>query len=218
MKKAFKIASAITLSLAFAAAALEWNGYRPLDREDGSNFLCEKDKTCRTLTDGEIELARSVFGDTIDYTHIKIFNRPYYMVGGSSGDTAAVTPNGNMYFPGAAYTDDFSKGSITQKSNFIHEMTHDWQYQNGMNVRLAATIQFLKNKFSYEYDKVYPYDEKIDFKDMNLEQQAKLVEDYFRTKMISKSCYWSCDEVKGDIDKLEKRLPLALKPAPEPAP
>ena len=93
MKKAFKRA-AIGLALALTfLGAVEWNGYHMLDRQDGGNVLYENLHDSRALTPGEIKIARSIFGDSIDYGRVRIFNRPYFEVFGRSN--TLVTPNGS---------------------------------------------------------------------------------------------------------------------------
>ena len=137
MKKAKRFAMALTLSAAFAGAVAELDGYRIFDRADGGNFLCERDKSCRPLTPGEIELAKTVFGDTINYRTVKIFTRPYMML--PAGDNA-VTPNGNIFLADDFYhSSDFSKEAPFKQALFIHEMAHVHQDHNGTDVRIASS-------------------------------------------------------------------------------
>ncbi|MDB5678946.1 vgr related protein [Sphingomonas bacterium] len=85
----------------------------------------------RPLTPGETDLARSVFGDAIDYAPVRIvlgkwaFFQPRDVV---------MTPTGRLHFHprGTAYRDDFSHAGINDQGLFIHEMTHVWQHQSGI--------------------------------------------------------------------------------------
>lgn len=175
----FKKAASI-LTLAFAAvagtaASLEWYGYGLFDRAGGDNILCRADPYCRQLTEGEIGIARSFFGDSIDYRTVKLFNRPYMLV---AGDEHGLSPNGNIYINGKTkWAEDYSKNLYWQ-SLFIHEMTHVWQVQRGRDVRSEAFWEFFKSDFQYET--VYEYDikTKAPYRDHNLEQQAEMIEDY----------------------------------------
>ncbi len=213
-KALIKLAAAFLLAAAGAAFTLEWNGYRPLDRGDGGNVLCEKDSSCRVLTQGEIELARSVFGDTIDYSHVKIFNRPYYHRPALTQGVTGITPNGNIYFPSeSAYSRDFSKEDRFLQSIFIHEMVHVWQYQHGTNVRLAALKEYVRSDFHYIRAYDYDIDMHEDFSAFNIEQQAQMVEVYFLMKHNS-ACdsFFTgreddlCAEERAEVAALEKKL------------
>jgi hypothetical protein len=79
----------------------------------------------RGLTPQEIEIARSVFGDALDTSQIRINDGgvPF------AGDNAVAFPN-RIVFP---------QGTLSQPgSNFngwlVHELTHIWQYQRGNTV------------------------------------------------------------------------------------
>src|SRR5438067_847470 len=59
----------------------------------------------RMLTPGEIALARSVFGDGIDYGRVKIFSRKWSAFQPSG---TLMAPNENIYFPPGRYMTDLS--------------------------------------------------------------------------------------------------------------
>jgi hypothetical protein len=82
----------------------------------------------RPLTPGEIELARSVFGDAIDYSRLRLFRRKWWPL---QPRNTAMAPMGNIYFhpEGGAWSDDFSKEPLSPQGFFIHEMVHVWQAQ-----------------------------------------------------------------------------------------
>ena len=181
--KGFKKAASI-LALAFAAVAgttagIEWNGYQLFDRESGDNLLCRADPSCRQLTKGEIAVARSVFGDSIDYNSVKLFNRRYMLVAGKDHN---ISPNGNIYLSkDSTWSQDYS-GDPYWESVLIHELTHVWQVQNGRDVRQEAFREFFKSNFNYSA--VYDFDIKSDreFLRHNLEQQAAMVERYYELR------------------------------------
>lgn len=130
----------------------------------------------RSLTPGEIEMARTVFGDSVDYSKVRVHNDTSNMF---QGKNVTVTPNGEMYCANN-YCDDFSKGD---KGHFIHEMTHVWQYQNNvLTPRIAAAEQWVKSGFCYTKCYSYTLDTKKDLLDYNLEQQADMVADLFWAK------------------------------------
>ena len=211
MKKAFKRA-AIGLALALTfLGAVEFNGYHMLDRKDGSNVLYENLHDSRALTQGEIEIARSVFGNSIDYGKIRIFNRPYFEIFGRQN--TLVTPNGNIYIADKDFQQDFSKQSLAAQSLFMHEMTHVWQYQNGQTVRWNAIKGLITSGF--DYHSLYQYDlsDKTEFRRLNLEQQAHMVEDYYNDRENLKD--WDAsdpihDTMQAEKNALEQKIKQAL--------
>ncbi|MXO85301.1 vgr related protein [Altererythrobacter aurantiacus] len=82
----------------------------------------------RALTSGEIALARSVYGDAIDYRKVTIRRRKWFPF---QPRQTTMAPRGHIHFhPGGdAYCDDFSKVPVLRAGLFIHEMAHVWQAQ-----------------------------------------------------------------------------------------
>lgn len=80
------------------------------------------------MTQGEVDLAVSVFGDAIDYAPIRIRRRKFFPLH-PRGVTMA--PMGHLHFhPDAAhYCDDFAAATLERQAHFIHEMVHIWQTQ-----------------------------------------------------------------------------------------
>lgn len=94
---------------------------------DGLQFACPAGGE-RALSDGEIALARSIFGTAIEYGAVRIRRRKWFPFQ-PRGITMA--PRGNLHFHprSKAYCDDFSFASLALQGHFIHEMTHVWQVQ-----------------------------------------------------------------------------------------
>jgi hypothetical protein len=122
----------------------------------------------RRLTQGEVQLAMSVFGEAINYDQVRIFRRKYFPL---QPQRRTMAPDGNIYFHprSAAYRDDFSLAETCLKGLFIHEMTHVWQHQNGTNVRRAV--------FNRRYG--YRLKRGKSFRQYGLEQQCEIVRHYF---------------------------------------
>lgn len=82
----------------------------------------------RALTSGEVALARSVFGDAIDYSEVKIRRRKWFPL---QPRRVTMAPRGHIHFhpEGQSYCDDFSTESLQRQGLFIHEMVHVWQSQ-----------------------------------------------------------------------------------------
>jgi hypothetical protein len=128
----------------------------------------------RTLTPGEIALARLVFADSIDYSTVRVHARGYLPFGLQPSHTA-MAPNGSLYFPRACFQDDFSACDIGNRMWFIHEMTHVWQFQLGYPVRLRGAIRI---GLSYGYTLSH----QSRLSDFNMEAQGNLLADYFALK------------------------------------
>ncbi|WP_155951467.1 hypothetical protein [Pseudomonas sp. LAIL14HWK12:I7] len=127
---------------------------------------------CRPLSGGEIELARLLFKEVVNYDAVRVYNKQYLPF---QPEKMAIAPNGNIYFHPADFQEDFSVASASLKRWFIHEMTHVWQRQLGYPVfwRGAARVGL-----RYEYELV----EGMRLGDYNMEAQGDVLADYFSIK------------------------------------
>ena len=105
-----------------------------------------KEGGTRLLTSGEIALAKTVFGSTIDHSMVWIHKGSYLPFDLQDKDTA-MTPNGELYFRDW-YRDDSSATLPFLQHLFIHEMSHVWQRTKGMNVIARGLISWM---VSYRY-------------------------------------------------------------------
>lgn len=126
----------------------------------------------RSLTTGETELARSVFGNAIRLETVRILSAPWPL-------TRAFVPGcwfGRdwIVWPGKQVPADASKAPLGVQALLIHELVHVWQAQQGVNL-LAAKIRAGDSAASYRY----PLD-CADWTTLNIEQQASLIEHRFR--------------------------------------
>lgn len=133
----------------------------------------------RLLTQGETQLARQLFGDAVDYSAVRIHDGKFMFF---QPDNSGMTPHGEIYVDGI-YSSDYSSESPQRKAFFIHEMVHVWQHQNGIltaGVIGSAILEMIGT--AGDYNSAYPYvlDTSKDLTDYNLEQQAAIIEDYFR--------------------------------------
>ena len=121
----------------------------------------------RSLTPGEIELARSVFADAIDYGRVRLALGKWWPF---QPRRTAMAPMGNIYFhpDGGGWSENFAAESINRQAFFIHEMTHVWQAQKGGRFFLPL----MRHPFC-----IYRYRLKPGkpFRRYGLEQQAELV-------------------------------------------
>lgn len=180
MKKQIGIAASTVLGLAFAAAAIDFNGYNIFDRADGGNLACEMDRDCRKLTDGEIALAKTVFGSTVNYKDVKIFTRPLVLWKPPENVVARMW-NGNIYlYQRSLHWPDLSAATdIGARKTFLHEMTHVWQYKNDTKFLETGFFNLLLHDFVYNALYDYQIDEHKQFKAFNFEQQGDIISDYY---------------------------------------
>ncbi|HCF3585963.1 TPA: DUF2345 domain-containing protein, partial [Pseudomonas aeruginosa] len=133
----------------------------------------------RALSEGEISLAKGVFGDSIDYSTVRLRNEDYVPW---QGKDYVMAPNGHIYFGeelrGVA---DWSLESLQRQGLFIHEMTHVWQHQHGVNVLLVGAYQQAR-QFLLGDQYAYRLEPGKTLKDYNIEQQGDIVRDYFLEK------------------------------------
>jgi hypothetical protein len=129
----------------------------------------------RALTAGEIALLRPIFRDGIDYDHVRVIDNAFPL----QPANVYMTPRGHIYAPGRLFQPDFSavRGSLRQI--FVHEMTHVWQYANGMDLVSQGFLEMLKNNGAYEKAYAYELVPGRDLTDYGMEQQASIIEDYF---------------------------------------
>jgi hypothetical protein len=121
----------------------------------------------RSLTPGEVELCRSIFGEAIDYARVELVEGkwwPFHPRG------AAMAPMGNIWFhpDRGGWSDDFSKEPLGRQAYFIHEMTHVWQAHKGGHFYLPL-MRHPFCRYRYQLKPGKPFER------YGLEQQAEIV-------------------------------------------
>ena len=129
------------------------------------------EKNSRPLTPGETALARSVFGDAIDYSQVRLIRGKWWPF---QPKNVAMAPCGNIHFhpDGNLWSEDFSRESLWTQGFFIHELTHVWQAQ----ARGRFYLPLMRHPFCrYRYEIVpgRPLGK------YGLEQQAEIVRHIF---------------------------------------
>ena len=128
----------------------------------------------RKLTEGEIALARSVFGDAIRYDAVRVRHRKWIFF---QPRRIVMAPMGHLHFHprGEAYCDDFScpaSDALKAKGLFLHEMVHVWQAQT----RGRWYLVLMRHPFA-TYD--YSLKPGWPLARYGLEQQAEIVRHYW---------------------------------------
>ncbi len=127
----------------------------------------------RMLTAGEQALAEQAFGDSLDLATIRFLQSPRPL------DRAFVA--GRWFgrdwivWPARTLPRNIAAAPLRLQAVFIHELTHVWQAQQGVNL-LTGKLRAGDRPSSYEY----PVGMDCDWGDLNIEQQAMVVEHRFR--------------------------------------
>jgi len=123
----------------------------------------------RRLTEGEARLAREMFGGGLEPGRVRVLAMP--------GLRRAFVPGGRLVvWPAATARVDFAAAEVPVEVQavFVHEMTHVWQSQNGVNL-LMAKLRAGDRACAYDYDLT----DGCAFTARNIEQQAMLVQHAF---------------------------------------
>ena len=121
------------------------------------------------LTEGEIALSRSMFGDAVDYAQVGIVRRKWAFF---QPRETVMAPRGSLHFHphGTLYRDDFAAAPLGLQALFIHEMVHVWQHQSGIFLPLRRLPWA---RYDYAFDPGRPLTR------YGIEQQAMLVQHAF---------------------------------------
>lgn len=125
----------------------------------------------RALTPGERTLALEAFGDALDLDAIRFLPAPFsraFVPGLWFGRAWIVWPHRTL-------PQDFTGAALKLQAVLIHELTHVWQAQQGVNL-LTGKIRAGDRPASYEY----PVGMDCSWGALNIEQQAMVVEHRFR--------------------------------------
>lgn len=126
----------------------------------------------RRLTEREVELARSIFGETIDYQKVRVDEHSF--IGCRQFRFAYV---------GFHFVNCWGKLS---EPHFIHEMAHVWQFQRLGSVYIPRALWAQRTAQGYDYGGIAALQKAIEqgktLTDFNYEQQADIVADYFCLK------------------------------------
>lgn len=132
------------------------------------------DPPARGLKPEEITELKKVFGDTIDYSQIRVHDN---VKDGLVGSSRAMTLGRDIYMPGDRTSDPSYASTLT------HEMTHAWQFQNGGPDYAAKALEAQLTGDGEGNLKGYDWEAGIkngkDWKGQSPEQQAELIENAY---------------------------------------
>lgn len=125
----------------------------------------------RALTVGEAGLGRTVFGEEIVWTRVRVLQAPALGFG-------AMVPRGRtIVFSKWPAAHDFTHAKPDEQGWFIHELMHVWQAARG-HVLALAKLRALGAK-AYEYAPK----EDVTLKDYNIESQAEIARHLFLARI-----------------------------------
>jgi hypothetical protein len=127
--------------------------------------------TVRALTEGERNLAASLFGSAIDYPGVTVKRAKWFPF---QPKNVLMAPTGHIHVhPASAYwSEDFSQEAVHRQGWFLHELTHVWQTQN----RGKYYLPLMRHPFC-RYD--YAVRAGWPLERYGLEQQAEIVRHAF---------------------------------------
>jgi len=120
----------------------------------------------RPLTRGEIDIGRSMFGEEIVWSKVRIFQAP------NLGFGAMVPLGRTIVFSKWRAAHDFAHAPIWDQGWFVHELAHVWQARRGVVLAGAKLGALGKGAYAYK-----PREPKLSA--YNIERQAEIVRHLF---------------------------------------
>lgn len=114
-------------------------------------------------------MARPIFGDAIDWDRMRFRLGKWYFL---QPAWVTMSPDGHIWLhPNSGnWRENYSRARLGLRAHIMHELTHVWQYQQGINLPLR------RHPFCrYDYD----FEPGRSFSEYGLEQQAELVRHAF---------------------------------------
>jgi predicted SprT family Zn-dependent metalloprotease len=167
-----------------------------------------------SLTTSQTELARTIFGHSIDYSRVRLLPtaKPLWF-----------RTVGNVIRVPSFFTIDSSVAGLLlpvdyMRQTFIHEMTHVWQYQHGgtsyishaLAPQIAAMVQGKSRNTAYCYEA----QESKSFWDFTPEQQGMIVENTFLMREKQQALLCGADQdfnLETDPKKIAPLQPIHEK-------
>ncbi len=152
----------------------------------------------RSLTEAEKELAYSIYGDHIRLDAVRIASDSVYSV-----DVSKTI--GNVVHIRTADYRSRARADLSYQALLVHELGHVWQYQNqgwgyipeSLAVQFVAFLRTGSRSAAYSWEADFL--KGTPWGDLNPEQQAESVAEYFYFSKLS-------DETNADQQELKKEL------------
>ena len=127
-------------------------------------------ETVRPLTRGERAIAAQVFGPALDPDPVTLRRGRWFPFQPRS---VVMAPDGHVWFHprGIEWRPDFAIAGLASRALLVHELTHVWQHQTGVNL---VVRRYPLMRYAY-----LPLTPGKPFGAYNLEQQACIVADAY---------------------------------------
>jgi hypothetical protein len=143
--------------------------------------------TGRPLTEQETAALRSVYGDSIDYSQIRLKEGNLGIKNGMAPHTVGNT----IYIPEGWLDPNSANYQANRDALLVHEAAHVWQFQNGGTDYIGESLWnqalgWLSGQSrNAAYDFETPIAEGKSWAELNPEQQAHLIEEAFRDGLFT---------------------------------
>lgn len=140
--------------------------------------------TSRPLSDGEKAIGLALFPDNFDPSRPRVLREKAAFF---QPPSVTMAPDGNIWLHPrgslgrAHFASDFSLAPLPVRAHFVHELTHVYQHQQGINLILEKAFLILRHGPFGGYD----YTPGNSFSSYNIEQQACIMADHYATQHTS---------------------------------
>ncbi len=171
-----------TVQSVFDTAVVGLNGL-----VSGLQTLVGLEPTSRGLNEQEIASLRSVYGDSIDYSQIRIKEGHLGIANGLAPHTVGNT----IYIPEGWLDPNSANYSADRNELLAHEAAHVWQFQNGGTDYIGESLwnQFQGWVSGQSRNAAYDFEQPVrdgkSWAQLNPEQQAALIEEAYRDGLFT---------------------------------
>ena len=140
----------------------------------------------RILKDWEIQILKSVFGDSINYGLVRI-------------DESSFIGPMQYKFAYVSFHTINSWGTL-DNATLVHELVHIWQYERMGSLYIPKALKAQYSEEGYDYGGIDRLQQKSSksLSDFNLEQQAEIVADYYRISNATAS-KWGVASINDSV-------------------
>jgi hypothetical protein len=135
----------------------------------GVQVVGHAEEVGRSLTPDEIELLRGVYGNSVDFSDVRI----------KEGSAGLLTATDRPWTSGNTIYMNMDRSDPKWDSTLVHEMAHVWQFQNGGADYQSKSIaaQYI-TRDAYQWESAAR--EEKPWESLNPEDQAELIEQMYR--------------------------------------
>lgn len=125
----------------------------------------------RALTEGEISIGRSLYGDEIDWSRVRVMQLP------ALGFYAMVPFGRTILYSKLKAWSDFADAPPGEQGIFVHELCHVWQAARGLLLAFAKLGALGRGAY------VYRAKPNAKLRDYNIERQAEIARHLYESRL-----------------------------------